>query len=166
MGVGDLNTQLMRLARVLQALRQHASTHAPGGVPWATYSLLFHLVVDGPRRSGELAQCVHADASTVSRQVDQLVRMGLVERRADPRDGRATQLVATEAGRQLHARVRADRERMLADVLAHWPAEDLDRLTALLGALVDDLTAALPRMLQVIATDSVAATAHLTGDRR
>ena len=40
-----------------------------------------------------------ADPSTVSRQVASLVKAGLVERQADPDDGRASILVPTELGR-------------------------------------------------------------------
>ena len=163
--VGDLNHQLMQLARTLQVMRQHASTHNPAGVPWATYMLLFHLVKDGPRRTGALADCVHADISTVSRQVDLLVRLGLVERRADPDDGRATLLVPTEAGGELYGRIRDGREQLLAGVLAGWDPAELDTLTTLLARLNVDLVTGLPRLLEAMAADAADATAHLTGDR-
>ena len=66
------------------------------GVEWAAYGLLFQLVNDGPRRSSALAETACVDPSTVSRQVAQLVKAGLVERQSDPEDGRASLLVATE----------------------------------------------------------------------
>jgi DNA-binding MarR family transcriptional regulator len=166
MHAGDLNQELMQLARTLHVLRQHVATHSPGGVPWSTYTLLFHLVTGGPRRAGALAGCVQVDASTVSRQVDQLVQLGLVERRADPDDGRATQLVATDTGHALYARVREARERMLADLLGAWTQEDLDTLTGLLARLNHDLTDGLPQLMTVMTADSTAATSHLTGDPR
>lgn len=160
----DLNAELMRLARTLNVMRTRLASHSPGGVPWATYTLLFHLVNEGPRRAGALADCARVDASTVSRQVDQLVRMGLVERRADPADGRASQLVATEAGHQVHARVRAARERMLAGVLADWDTADVDLLTGLLARLNEDMTARLPELLEALVDEDPAAT--LTGASR
>lgn len=160
----DLNQQLLQLARTLHILRSHVASHSPGGVPWATYTLLFHLVTGGPRRAGALADCVQVDPSTASRQIDQLVRMGLVERRADPDDGRATLLVPTEEGRALHGRVHASRERMLAGLLADWSDDDLDLLARLLSRLNDDLTAGMPQLLEAMTTDP--ATAELAGDRR
>jgi DNA-binding MarR family transcriptional regulator len=153
MTTGNLNEQLVRLSRTLHSLRTHMAARAPGDVPWPTYTLLFHLVTGGPRRAGALAECVHVDPSTVSRQVDQLVRMGLVERRADPDDGRATLLAATEAGRALHRRARQFRERMLGQLLAHWPTDDVDRLTELLTRLNDDLTAGMPDLLAAMSPE-------------
>lgn len=161
----DLNHELMRLARTLHVMRTHLATHAPGGVPWSTYALLFPLVTGGPCRARVLAETAQVDASTVSRQVDQLVRMGLVERRADPDDGRATQLVATDAGRELHARVRAARERMIDDLLADWEPQDVEQLGALLSRLNGDLTERLPQLLATMTTDNAETTAGLAGAR-
>jgi DNA-binding MarR family transcriptional regulator len=47
----------------------------------------------------ELAERTGLDPSTVSRAVGSLVDLGLVERQADPRDGRASVLALTDAGR-------------------------------------------------------------------
>ena len=58
-----------------------------GGAP--LHFLLVHLVKGGPQRSGALAEAVHSDPSTISRQVAHLVRLGLVERTADPEDREA-----------------------------------------------------------------------------
>ena len=66
------------------------------GVDRSTIFLLKALAMHGPRRSSELAAAVHSDPSTVSRQVAALVRDGLIERQADPEDGRASVLVPTE----------------------------------------------------------------------
>ena len=163
--MSDLNNELMRLARTLHVLRTHLAALAPGGVPWATYGLLFHLATSGPCRARDLAGSVHVDASTVSRQVDQLVRMGLVERRADPDDGRASQLVATEAGRELHARVREARERMLDELLADWDPHDVAELARLLSRLNADMGERLPQLMATMAADTADSTAHLTAAR-
>ena len=55
------------------------------------------LQTEGPLRAGALADCLQSDPSTVSRQVAALVKDGLLERRADPDDGRASLLVLTDA---------------------------------------------------------------------
>src|SRR5687767_11732729 len=79
-----VGTQLGRLMRLVE--RAQALYHAehPDAVERATYHLLVHLVNDGPRRAGALAEAVLSDPSTVSRQIGHLVRLGLVERTADP----------------------------------------------------------------------------------
>src|SRR4051812_19671945 len=64
----------------------------------ASLFLLVRLVKGGPKRAKELADQMCADQSTVSRQVAGLVKSGLVERQADPYDGRASILVPTASG--------------------------------------------------------------------
>jgi DNA-binding MarR family transcriptional regulator len=158
---GRLNQEMLQLTRAMHVLRTHVVAHTAGGVPWSTYTLLFHLVSGGPRRAGALAECVYVDPSTISRQVDQLVKLGLVERRADPVDGRATLLAATEAGVEIHRRLRASRDRMLAGLLQDWPDEDVARLTELLGRLNQDVDAAMPQLLASLTAGSTDATADV-----
>ena len=78
----QLSHELVRLMKLFQSLRQHAPRLHPG-VDTASYPILFNLH-DGPRRVSDLADCVHSDVSTVSRQVTGLVTHGLVEKVPDP----------------------------------------------------------------------------------
>ena len=89
--------------------------------------LLFQLCKDGPQRSSALAATVCVDPSTVSRQIADLVDLGLVERRADPQDGRASLLAATEAGQERHRLLHERRDRAFAVMLADWSDEDVRR---------------------------------------
>jgi DNA-binding MarR family transcriptional regulator len=161
-GAGELNEQILQLTRAMHALRTHVAAHSPGGMPWSTYTLLFHLVAGGPQRARALAECSYVDPSTVSRQVDQLVRLGLVERRADPADGRATLLAATEAGFAVRRRMLEVRSRMVADLLTDWDPEDVERLTTLLTRLNEEVTAQMPQILAALTTGATEATAGLT----
>ena len=86
--------------------------------------LLAKLVLGGPKRSGELAAALCADPSTVSRQAAALVKAGLVERQADPEDGRASLLVPTEAGLQRVEQHRERRGTAIAPVVQDWSADD------------------------------------------
>jgi DNA-binding MarR family transcriptional regulator len=75
------------------------------------------------------------DKSTVSRQVANLVDLGLVDRAADPVDGRAQVLTPSAEGSARLARIReARRARWEAD-LNDWPAADVAALGELLGRL-------------------------------
>ncbi|MCT2582526.1 MarR family winged helix-turn-helix transcriptional regulator [Actinophytocola gossypii] len=117
------------------------------GVDRSTIVLLKTMVAYGPSRSSELAGAVHSDPSTVSRQVAALVRDGLVERRADPEDGRASVLAPTEAGLRL---LEEQRERLglaLARVVREWEPEDVSRFLELLERFVADHERALPNLL-------------------
>ncbi|NMH99247.1 MarR family transcriptional regulator [Pseudonocardia acidicola] len=134
----QLGAELIRLIRLLErAYTQYQAEH-PAAVERATYHLLVHLVKGGPRRAGALAEAVHSDPSTVSRQVGQLVRLGLVERAADPEDGRATLLVATDEGCRVFEENRRLRNEKIAEMMAHWSPSDRQRLGALLARFTTD----------------------------
>jgi DNA-binding MarR family transcriptional regulator len=138
-----LGEQVLRLHRAFNGMRQQLVGKSPtsgDGVEWAAYGLLFQLVGTGPQRSSTLAETVCVDPSTVSRQVAQLVKAGLAERQSDPEDGRASLLVATEAGRAVYQAKQEHRERMFARVLDGWSPADVETLTALLTRLNDSFT--------------------------
>jgi DNA-binding MarR family transcriptional regulator len=138
--VGALSEQVLRIQRAFASMRQQlaaAGSTSGDGVEWAAYRLLFQLVQDGPQRSSALAETACVDPSTVSRQVAQLVKAGLVERQSDPGDGRAALLVSTEAGRAAYAAKLEHRQRMFTRVLEGWSADDVDALTALLTRFND-----------------------------
>src|ERR1044072_9301772 len=89
----EIGSQLVRLVRLIERVQAQYQAQHTDAVDRATYLLLVHLMKDGAHRAGALAEAGHSDPSTVSRQVAQLVRLGLVERVAAPADGRATLLV-------------------------------------------------------------------------
>jgi DNA-binding MarR family transcriptional regulator len=55
-----------------------------------------------------VAEALDCDPSNVTGIVDRLEARGLVERRSDPRDRRVKQLVVTDRGRELRARLLAE----------------------------------------------------------
>lgn len=117
------------------------------GVDRSTVMLLKTLVHHGPSRSSALAAAIHSDPSTVSRQIAAMVRDGLVERRADPEDGRASVLVATEAGIAVLEEQRRRLGLALARVVQQWAPEDVDAFLDLLERFVADHERHLPAMI-------------------
>jgi DNA-binding MarR family transcriptional regulator len=133
---------LSRYARIRERLAVTRMRTPDGVVETAAYQCLFQLT-DRPARSGELAERLYADPSTISRHVAHLVRLGYVRREADPQDGRATILVATDSGRERVAALRKKRGEELQRLMSDWPDEDIDSLTRLMGRFVDGAEAAL-----------------------
>jgi DNA-binding MarR family transcriptional regulator len=133
----DIGGQLVRLVRLIERVQSRRQVEHPDAVDPTTYLLLAHLVQDGPCRSGALAGAVHSDPSTVSRQAAQLVRLGLAERVADPADGRATLLIATDEGRRVFAENRQMRTRRVAGLLADWTTSDRHLFARLLTRFTD-----------------------------
>jgi DNA-binding MarR family transcriptional regulator len=101
--------------------------------------LLFRLLKDGPRRAATLAEEMCTDPSTISRQVASLVRSGLVERRSDPADGRASVLVPTAAGVEHARRQLQRREEAVAPVLDAWSETDRSTFARLLQSYAEGL---------------------------
>ena len=91
----------------------------PGGL-----GVLMALEARGQCRQNELASDLCISQSALSRHVTELVAEGYIARRPDPGDGRATQVLATSAGRELLSRTRAARAATLQDALADWDETD------------------------------------------
>jgi DNA-binding MarR family transcriptional regulator len=128
-----LGVQLIRLLKLVGKAGAQCQASHQDGIERASYALLACLVTDGPRRTTALAESVHSDTSTVSRQVSALVQHGLVERRPDPADGRACILAATATGEQVYERNRRVRNRYVAELLADWSEQDRRQLIELLS---------------------------------
>ena len=91
------------------------------------------LLADGGLRIGELADGAGVDDTTATRLVDRLEAMGVVERRSEAADRRATIVALTPAGEELVALIGKQRQLFFCDVLdALEPDErsELVRLTA------------------------------------
>jgi DNA-binding MarR family transcriptional regulator len=132
-----IGLQLVRLIRLME--RKRLSKVGEHGVERAAYVLLARLVIDGPHRSNALAEAVHSDPSTVSRQIAALVRIGYVERRSDPADGRACLLAATDEGHRVFEANRERRNHEISRITSDWDEADRERLVE----LMDRFTTAL-----------------------
>ena len=91
------------------------------GLPLTWYDVMLELY-HAPERTltmGELGSAAVVSRSRVSRVVDELVRAGLVERRANPGDGRSALAVLTAAGSR---RFRAAAPHYLRGIERHFAA--------------------------------------------
>lgn len=141
----ELTHELGRHARLLHAMKAHLAAYLPEGLDVAAFPLLLTLVREGPRRQGELAELSFLDPSTVSRHIAQLVRSGYVQRRPDPQDGRAVQIVATGEGERVTHEIWDRRRQVIGTALRSWEPDDMRTLVHLLSRLNDDLEAHRPQ---------------------
>ena len=132
---GELSESWHELGAVLRSRRLLASLH-PGLAGKMTPSKLRALDLlarQGGLRVGELAAQVGIDDATATRLVDRLEDAGLVERRREPDDRRATTVALTRAGEELVTAIAAQRQLFFCDVLEaldRREREELVRLTA------------------------------------
>lgn len=131
---------LGRVARLISRLKTEFTARDAGSpVEFGATSLLIALVEGGPKRAGALAEAVFMDPSQVSRQVQVLVRAGLVERRVDSGDGRAILLAATPQGEAFCSTLMGDRADYLRRVVADWPARDVENFAGYLDRFASAL---------------------------
>lgn len=129
---------VVRLLRSFMRARTRMLAAAQHDVEWSAHVLLKMLEGAGPLRSSALAECVQSDPSTVSRQVASLVKEGLIERQADPEDGRASLLVLTPKAAAVLRDHDALRIQHFASMFDGWSGRDVHRFTALLERFTED----------------------------
>lgn len=130
--VDALAQQLLRLARQTKTQASWPTTVTGNHHERAAHFLVICLVHQGPLRTGGLAEAVHSDPSTISRQVSYLVQQGLVERRPDPQDGRACVLAVTDKGERMVEDYKQQRNEHLVAMLATWQHDEVLRLVDML----------------------------------
>ncbi|MER7696383.1 MULTISPECIES: MarR family winged helix-turn-helix transcriptional regulator [unclassified Streptomyces] len=113
-------TAFARRARAAAA-RMHPA------LPLVSYTLLAHIDDRHGCRATDLATHYMLDKSTVSRQISNLEKLGLIERHPDPADHRIQVLHPTEAGTRALTATQASRRAAYQERLADWTAEDLAR---------------------------------------
>lgn len=134
----EVGKLIRRVKRVMaeRALEVHPELHP------MTYFILTHLATHGPLRGADLSDAFGMDKGGVSRQVQALVDLGLVERKPDAEDRRAILLDATDEGRRRLEAVSASRRDRFDERLADWGDEELAgfarQLAAYNLALSDD----------------------------
>jgi len=117
-----LSIEMVRVMKLFAAMRQHAPRVHPGVEP-ASYPILFNLGA-GPKRVSLLAEQVHSDVSTVSRQVSTLVSHRVLEKVADPQDGRACMVSLSTEGVALVEHLKASRGEWFRQMLQDWKPAD------------------------------------------
>lgn len=132
-------TQEDRLLRLFERLRKLALNQHPmgdSGVTGPQLALLDWIAASPGCGVREIATGLGLTAPTVSVGVRRLEATGLLERRPDPRDGRAIQLFLTAQGQSLHERARAFRwEKMRRLLTGLTPEERVMLLTLLEKAI-------------------------------
>ena len=84
----------------------------------------------------ELASYLGLERSTVSGLIDRAVQRGLVQKDADPRDGRSVRVSLTERARRLESRMIAEIGELMAPLIDRLNTSERKRLTDLLAKVL------------------------------
>ncbi|RYP85902.1 MarR family transcriptional regulator [Nocardioides guangzhouensis] len=119
----QIEQQLFKLLRRTNAIHVQTSS-GEIELERSAYAILCLLADEGPQRLGSIATAFRLDPSTITRQVQAVERIGLVEKASDPLDRRATLLYLTAHGTHTVETARAHRRRMLDAILVDWTDEE------------------------------------------
>ena len=135
----DVSRELGLLARSLKGLHHAVQADLGMRVELPASALLAALHERGELRLSSLAEVLHLDLSSVSRQATALEREGWVSRTRDPADSRAALLSLTDRGQEVLDQLRSGRARYLRERLAGWSDDELRAFAAALHRLRLDL---------------------------
>src|SRR3984957_18713859 len=140
--LGTVELHLLKLVRHLETFGRKSSLYQE--VDRAGFLALRTLDGLGPSCINNLAQELHLDSSTVTRQIGVLESGGLVTRHVDPNDGRSWLIGLTSRGRRAMRTVERGRQHAIDSMLRGWPTgevRDLARMITKLNlALFDSVT--------------------------
>ncbi|WP_425956036.1 MarR family winged helix-turn-helix transcriptional regulator [Xylanimonas sp. McL0601] len=128
----ELRVAVGRFVRRLRSERGEAD------LPDAQFGVLTHLTRHGDQTPGALAQHERVKPPSMTRTVNALTELGMVEKVEHPTDGRLVVVRLTETGRREVAETRRRRDAWLAKTLYTLSAEDRE-LLARASALLTDL---------------------------
>jgi len=128
------------IGTLVRRLRQ---VHPDGGLSMSETSALARLEREGPTTSSALAKLEQITPQSIGVTLAALESRGLIQRRADPSDGRRAVLSLTRAGRDLVLRRRDASTEVIARSLAgHFTNDEIEQLRAA-AALIERLAHAL-----------------------
>lgn len=125
---------------LLRSWRSLTHRAAESGAPSTMAVLeLVRLLGEDERRLTEIAALRGVDQSVVSRQIGELQAKGLVRRRPDPADRRASLVRLTPDGHDLLARVAELRREWLHGALTRVPGTDVLAAARLVSAIAQEI---------------------------
>jgi DNA-binding MarR family transcriptional regulator len=132
----------LAIVRTARRLRQEALGGEGGGSLSPTLTAALATIENhGPLTPSELAERERVKRPTATRTIASLESAGLVERTADPSDGRGSLVSATTDGRALLKRLRGRKNAYLARRLRDLPADEtatLERAAEILERMLED----------------------------
>ena len=87
------------------------------GIPISQLAVLGRIIDEGPTTAAALAAGEHVTQQAIAQSLATLKERGLVEKQADPSDGRKSLVSATAAGRKLMESIAASREEWLSQAI-------------------------------------------------
>src|ERR1700722_1173807 len=113
-------SEAVRLAMAVSRLRSRIRIESglrSTGIPISQIAVLGRILDEGPTTAAALAASEHVTQQAIAQSLATLKERGLVEKHADPSDGRKSLVSATGAGRELRDSLEAPREEWLTQAI-------------------------------------------------
>jgi DNA-binding MarR family transcriptional regulator len=128
-----IDTAVAELTLALGSLIRRVRAAAPSEVnelSWTQKSVIIRLDKDGPTTAADLARAEGVKAQSMGTAIATLEKMGLVERKAHPTDGRQMNIVLTAKGTAMRKDTREAKHTWLANAIEKLDRKDQEKLFA------------------------------------
>ena len=124
-----------RLARSME--RDFERRLRPLGITRGAYAVLSAIHHDKKTRPAELANYLGVDAAAITRHLDRVEELGLIERKPNPADRRSTQIELTTDGRRVVSRGRSSSEATNEKFTACLTADEVECFQTIMQAMLE-----------------------------
>lgn len=136
----EVETEMAVLLRRLRRVISERARAVHPELQASSYLMLSYIRENGPLRASAMCAVFDIDKGAISRQVQHLIDLGLVDRQPDPDDGRATLLSISEEGERRLEAVADGRRKQIDEQLEDWTVEDLTGFAATVRRYTDALS--------------------------
>ena len=131
--LGTVEAGLRGIFRRLKRLTAERATELHPDLLPGSYAVLRWLWENGAARGSLLAAEFGIDKAAMSRHLQHLAELGLVDRTTDPADRRASLVAVADGARELLTQDDEHRRKLWEDRFAGWDAAELQTFAALLA---------------------------------
>jgi DNA-binding MarR family transcriptional regulator len=125
----NIDASVTELAHAVGLLvRRVRATATAEGLSMTESIVVSRLAKDGPTTTAELARLEGMRPQSMRTTVSALEKMGIVERKPHPTDGRQVFIALTRYGAELRKTAKETKQTWLAQAVAQLPAADRERL--------------------------------------
>ncbi|MFL6076480.1 MAG: MarR family winged helix-turn-helix transcriptional regulator [Mycobacteriales bacterium] len=125
-----MDREVVHFVRLAETVRLGAAEAVGSTLDRSAYLLLLTVADERGMTATRLAEALHLDISTITRQVAPLLSAGLLDRVAGP--GKGAMLRVTPAGAREVRRVRKARQALMAELTADWTGAEREAFAGLL----------------------------------
>jgi len=87
----------------------------------------------------ELAHCMSLDKSTVSRNVDSLLNLGLIKREIPAENRRKALVSLTETGQETCNEINSENDKYICDIISILTSKEQTELLKMFGRITDNM---------------------------